>query len=274
MRYKIQLVLIILLLTTITAFAEGLTVSFLDVGQADSAILTCDGETLMIDGGNAGDSDFIYSYLKNTLGLTHIDYMIATLPHEDHIGGLSAALNACTVGMLYSPVTEYDSKPFSSLLKYADRQGVEITVPNVGDRFNLGKAEVQILSPCRNYPDMNDMSIVVRVVYGDTAFLFTGDAAWDAEHDLLQSGYPLSADVLKVGHHGSDTSTCYAFLRAVMPRYAVISVGEGNAYGHPSGATLSRLRDAGSLILRTDIDGDIVFHSDGEDVWVEKRNGE
>ena len=269
MRYKIQLVLIILLLTTITAFAEGLTVRFLDVGQADAAILTCDGETLMIDGGNAGDSDFIYSYLKNTLGLTHIDYMIATHPHEDHIGGLSAALNACTVGMLYSPVTEYDSKPFSSLLKYADRQGIEITVPNVGDKFTLGEAEVQILSPCRDYSDMNDMSIAVRVVYGETAFLFTGDAGWDAEHDLLESGYPLSTDVLKVAHHGSDTSTCYAFLRAVMPRYAVISVGEGNAYGHPSEATLSRLRDAGSIILRTDIDGDIVFHSNREDVWVE-----
>ena len=130
------------------AIADGLTMRFLDVGQADAAILTCEGKTLMIDGGNVGDSDFIFSYLKNTMKLSHIDYMIATHPHEDHIGGLSAALNACTVGVLYSPVSEYESKPFSSLLKYADRQGIELTVPHDGDSFNLGDTDVQILSPC------------------------------------------------------------------------------------------------------------------------------
>ena len=267
MKKILSLLLLMLLMFTAgcgtIASAENLLVYFLDVGQADAAILQCGDEVMMIDGGESSDSSLIYSYLTKTLGITHIDYMIATHPHADHIGGLSGALNACSVGVVYSPVRSYDSKQFSSLVKYVQKQGRELTVPEIGDSFAFGDAQVQFLSPMKEYSNINDCSIVVRITHGNNTFLFTGDAEWDAEHDMVDSGYDLSAAVLKVGHHGSDTSSSYVFLREVMPKYAVISCGEGNSYGHPTEAVLSRLRDVGAQVFRTDLQGDVVFVSDG-----------
>lgn len=267
MKKILYLLLLMLLMFTAgcgtVASAENLIVYFLDVGQADAAILQCGDDVMMIDGGESSDSSLIYSYLTKTLGITRIDYMIATHPHADHIGGLSGALNACSVGVVYSPVTSYDSKQFSSLVKYTQKQGRDLTVPEVGDSFSFGDAQVQFLSPCQKYSNTNDSSIVVRIVHGINTFLFAGDAEWEAEHDMVDSGYDLSATVLKVGHHGSDTSSSYVFLREVMPKYAVISCGKGNSYGHPTEAVLSRLRDVGAQVFRTDMQGDVVFVSDG-----------
>lgn len=239
-------------------------VHFLDVGQADASLILCDGKVMMIDGGNAADSSFVYSYLKNTMGISHIDVMIATHPHEDHIGGLSGALNACTVGTVYSPVTQWDTKVFANLVKYADKRGVSLTVPKVGESFMLGQAKVTFLSPAKAYKETNDLSIVVRVEYGGTSFLFTGDAEWEPEHDMISSGRTLRSTVLKVGHHGSSSSTSYVFLREIMPEYAIISVGRDNTYGHPTETVLSRLRDAGCKIYRTDELGTIICQSDGQ----------
>lgn len=267
MKKILSLLLLMLLMFTAgcgtIASAENLLVYFLDVGQADAAILQCGDEVMMIDGGESSDSSLIYSYLTKTLGITHIDYMIATHPHADHIGGLSGALNTCSVGVVYSPVRSYDSKQFSSLVKYVQKQGRELTVPEIGDSFAFGDARVQFLSPMKEYSNINDCSIVVRITHGNNTFLFTGDAEWDAEHDMVDSGYDLSAAVLKVGHHGSDTSSSYVFLREVMPKYAVISCGKDNSYGHPTEAVLSRLRDVGAQVFRTDLQGDVVFVSDG-----------
>jgi len=240
-------------------------VHYIDVGQGDSALVLCDGQSMLIDGGEASESSKIYSYLKSN-GIAHLDYMVATHAHSDHIGGLSGALNYATVGTAFCPVTEYDSKTFSSLLKYLDAQGVEITVPTAGDTFALGSAVVQILGPQKAYDDPNDTSIVLRVVYGDTSFLFTGDAERTAEADILEAGYDLSSTVLKVGHHGSDTSTSYPFLREIMPEYAVIQVGKDNSYGHPTEDTLSRLRDADVKVYRNDLQGTIICTSDGKEV--------
>lgn len=240
-------------------------IHYIDVGQGDSALVLCDGQSMLIDGGEASESSKIYSYLKSN-GVSQLDYMVATHAHSDHIGGLSGALNYATVGIAYCPVTEHDSKTFSSLLKYLDAQGVGITVPTAGDTFALGSAVVQILGPQKAYDDPNDTSIVLRVAYGDTSFLFTGDAERTAEADILEAGYDLSSTVLKVGHHGSDTSTSYPFLREIMPEYAVIQVGKDNSYGHPTEDTLSRLRDADVKVYRNDLQGTIICTSDGKAV--------
>ncbi len=240
-------------------------VHFIDVGQGDSILVLCDGKAMLIDGGEASESSKLFSYLKSN-GIDYLDYIVATHAHSDHIGGLSGALNYATVGTALCPVTSYDSKAFSSFVKYLDYQGISITVPSAGDSFVLGSAIVQILGPQKNYDNPNDTSIVMKVVYGETSFLFTGDAERTAEADILDAGYDLSATVLKVGHHGSDTSTSYPFLREIMPGYAVIQVGKDNSYGHPTEDTLSRLRDADVKVYRNDLQGTIICSSDGAKV--------
>lgn len=238
-------------------------VHYLDVGQGDCSLVLCDGHAMLIDGGESSESSKVYSYLKQH-GVSHLDYMVASHAHSDHIGGLSGALNYATVDTAFCPVTDYDSKTFDSMVKYLDKQGVGITVPSAGDEFMLGSAHVQILGPKKNYDEPNDTSIVLKVTYGETSFLFTGDAERTAEADILDAGYNLSSTVLKVGHHGSDTSTSYPFLREIMPEYAVIQVGADNSYGHPTEDTLSRLRDADVKVYRNDLQGDIVCSSDGK----------
>lgn len=253
--------------STPAAVSDGstLAVHFIDVGQADSALLVCGDDTMLIDGGNVADSSLVVSYLEQQ-GIDQLDYVVCTHAHEDHVGGLSGPLNTCTVSHVLSPVTEYDSKAFGDFVKYTETQGLEPEIPAPGDTFALGEAQVTILGPVAEYSETNNTSIVLRVDFGETSFLFTGDMETKAEKDLLDQGANLSATVLKVGHHGSDTSSSYSFLREVMPEYAVISVGENNDYGHPNDDVLSRLRDAGTTVYRTDEQGTIVAVSDGTTV--------
>lgn len=250
----------------------GLTVHFIDVGQADAALVTCGGKAMLIDGGNVADSRTVVTYLKKQ-GVTELEAVVCTHGHEDHVGGLAGALNAYAARRVYSSTDSFDSKAFRDFRTYVEKQGLTLTIPQAGERFSLGSAEVELLGPQKRYTDENNNSIVLRVVYGETAFLFTGDAEREAEQELLSAGRDLRATVLKVGHHGSESSTSYPFLREVRPEYAVISVGKGNAYGHPSEQALSRLRDAAATLYRTDLQGDVVARSDGRTVTFETGKG-
>lgn len=269
MKKSIALLLILLLLP-ISAFAD-LQVHFLDVGQGDCTIVLCDGEAMVIDGGPASASSFVYSYIRNTLELQHIDYVISTHPHLDHVYGLSSVLNAAPVDLILTPVLKWDSKAFESMLKYAEMQGTPLSVPHEGDTLQLGGATVTILHcwpEAIDYGRTNDSSIVVRIDYGHTSFIITGDAEDWSEYMMIDSGMNLKADVLRVAHHGSNTASTAEFLRTIQPKYAVISVGKDNGYGHPHREVLGRLAEVAAKVLRTDELGTIIMESDGEAIAI------
>ena len=252
----------------------GLTIYFIDVGQADAALIICDGAIMLIDGGNPTDSDLIYTFLKNH-GITHLDYIVATHAHSDHVGGLAGALNYATAETALCPVTEYDNRAFNTFVTYLGKQGVSISVPKHGDTFRLGGADVIIVGPIKSSDNPNDTSIVIKITYSETSFLFAGDAERPEEQDILEAGYDLSATVLKTGHHGSNTSTTYPFLREIMPQYAIITCGKDNQYGYPHEKVLSRFRDADVIVYRTDMQGTITCKSDGTAVsFTVERNAD
>ncbi len=257
-----------------TTGEDILSVHYIDVGQADCALLESGGEYMLIDGGNVADSDLVVAYLQK-YGVEELKTVICTHPHEDHVGGLNGVLAVYPVKAVYSPTTTYSSKCYDNFMHYVDQQGLEVTIPKPGDKMTLGNAEITVLGPLKSYAKTNDTSIVVMVDFGSTSFLFTGDMEREAEKDLIEYDWDLKADVLKVGHHGSSTSTTYGFLREVDPDYAVISCGKDNDYGHPNEEVISRLADADVTTYRTDELGTVIAVSDGTDItftWEKTQN--
>ena len=247
---------------------NGMTVHFIDVGQADCALVECDGEFMIIDGGNVGDGQMVVSYLKQ-MGVETLEAVVCSHAHEDHVGGLPAVLSVFDAETVYAPVTGYDTKVFRDFVSKTEANAGKITVPAPGDQFHLGSATCTVLGPVKEYEDPNHTSIVLKVSYGDSDFLFTGDSEVGPENDMIDywgQNFNWEMEVLKVGHHGSDTSSGYRFVYEVSPTYGVISVGEDNDYGHPHEEPLSRLKDAGLLIFRTDYLGHVIARTDGKEI--------
>ena len=240
---------------------EDLTAYFLDVGQADSTLLVSQGEAVLIDAGNRDDAEFILGYIKN-LGIDHLKYVIFTHPHEDHIGSGRNVLQQFGADTVYM-LDGYDSGIAGSLKQSIDQLGIQTKAPTPGDTAAFGECEIQFLGPYEKYNDTNDNSICLKVKHGETSMLFTGDAGSSPEKKMIEMGEDLEADLLQAGHHGSSTSNSYYFLREANPEYVVISCGKGNMYGHPHEEALSRFRDLGAEVFRTDEQGTIIAVDDG-----------
>lgn len=271
--FSVLLFVVFLLLVSVCS-AELLEVHYINVGQADATLIVYGDYTMLIDGGNPGNSQLIYAYLKQ-LKISHLNYIVNTHSDADHIGGLPAAVIAVDgdVYTVLSPYTECNKERFTVYKNKLDEYGISISIPQKGEIYKLGDSEFQILS-AGSGNCVNDRSIVIRLKYGNTSFVFTGDAVIDEEFSILAEGYFVNSDVLKLGHHGSKSSTSREFLEAVNPLYSVISCGKYNQYGHPSNDVMERLYSSGTEILRTDEEGHIVIVSDGNDLYVFTQKSE
>lgn len=253
---------------------EGvLRAHFLDVGQGDAIFLELpDGRVMLIDAGPNEAGTKVVSYLREH-GVKRIDFLIATHPHADHIGGMDAVIRSFDIGAVYMPRVATGTKTFEEVLLALKEKGLKAKEAKSGVSVPVGEGlTAEFIAPRGSgYEDLNNWSSVLRVCYGDVALLFAGDAEADSEMEMLEAGVPLRADLLKVAHHGSSSSTTPRFLQAVRPKYAVISVGAGNDYGHPHKETLKNLEKAGVQVYRTDRCGTVVFRSDGRTLAVESR---
>lgn len=255
----------------------GLSADMLDVGNADAILLQNEGKTLLIDAGENGDGDRILAFLQEK-GIERLDYVIATHADSDHIGGMRTVVEQIPIGkyiMAFMPKgSTPTTKTYLRLLQALDERQVPVVEAREEKAFSLGSVQVELIGPAADFTDNNNQSVVCRVTCGKRRLLFMGDAEEKAEKALTESGVDLKADVLKVGHHGSNTGTGEAFLRQVRPSFALISCGTGNAYGHPHADTLERLRAVGAQIYRTDLNGTVHLTCDGEHITVTCEKGE
>ena len=244
---------------------DVLQVIVFDVGQADCTLLKTNDHAMLIDAGNTGQDQLVLNYLAE-YGITTLDYLVATHPHADHIGSMTSVVNAMdTIGTVIMPNKPHTTKTYENLINAIEKKDIPLTIPTPGDVFQWGDANIEVLAPnSATYADLNEYSIVLRVEFGETSFLFTGDAGTISENEQLATGFSLKTDVLKVGHHGSRTSSTQKYLTAVNPTYAVICCGVDNTYGHPHTETMTRLTGINAQIYRTDQHGTIIFTTNGK----------
>ena len=243
-------------------------VHFIDIGQGDATLIQTSEGVVLIDGGDRHTSDDLLAYLRG-LGINNITYLIATHPHSDHIGGLIYVLREMTVENIMMPRVMHTTITFEDFIIAIEESELEVQAPIINDTFSIGGALFTVLAPnSSGYSSLNDYSIVLRMDYGNTSFLFTGDAESISEHEMLENNHNVSVNVLQVGHHGSSTSTTQDFLDAVSPQVAVISVGANNRYGHPHSSVVNRLQKGDIIVYRTDIHGTIVMSTNGIDIII------
>ena len=255
-----------------TDVTGNLEIHFIDVGQADCILIKNNGKAMLIDAGNNDDAALVKKYLKEQK-ITKLDYVIGTHPHEDHIGSLDVVIKNFDIETIIMPNKVNTTKTFEDVIEAIEKKKLSITEAKVGDKYTLGDAEFVILAPNKDYDDNNNVSVVIRLVYGENSFMLTGDAEELSEKDILKTGLTLKSDVLKFGHHGSSTSTSIEFLEAVSPKYGVLLCGVDNSYGHPHRETLDKISKYKIETYRTDEQGTIILTSDGKNIsWKTEKN--
>lgn len=237
----------------------------IDVGQGDSILIQSNNQNMLIDAGTNASENKIVSYLKQN-NVDRLDYVIATHPHEDHIGGLDYVVKTFEIGEIIMPEKLHTTQTFENLLDAIESKKLQITKPVKGQSYKIGSGSFTILGPIKDYDNLNDVSVGIKLINGNNSFVMCGDAEEQAELDIKNNNSNLKANVLKLGHHGSSTSTNEQFLNAISPEFVVISVGAGNSYGHPHQDTLKTLKDKNIKLFRTDMSGTIVFRSDGTNI--------
>lgn len=251
---------------TINESSSNLKIYFVDVGQADCILINDNNEYSLIDAGNNEDGEKIVKYFKD-LGITKFKYVFGTHAHEDHIGGMDNIIENFQIEHFYMPDTITTTRTFEEVLDALEEKNIAFETPEEDENLTFSDTVFKVLHVGKDKRDLNDTSIVLKLTYKNTSYLFMGDATSSVEKDILDKD--IKSDVLKVGHHGSQYSSTISFLKKVSPKYAIIEVGKNNSYNHPKEVTLKKLEDLGTKIYRTDEDGTIILTSDGENMSFE-----
>lgn len=258
-----------------------LEIHYIDVGQGDCSLILWEGASMLIDSGESQYADTVLTYLEEH-GVDKLDYIIATHPHSDHMGGMAEIISSIDTDKVIAPKTTNEMTPttntYRDFLNALSAKAIKLSAAKTGTVHTLSGTTAasvskqpprfEILAPVDDYDDLNNYSIMLRLTYGSTSYLFTGDIERQAERDVLETGAELDADVLKVAHHGSSSSTCEEFYEAVSPQICVISCGENNDYGHPHAEVVELIDASGAEKYQTDRHGTVVVYSDGKEIFV------
>lgn len=249
--------------------SSNLEVYFLDVGQADSILISNKDHHILIDAGNNEDGPLLVNYIKE-LGISKFDLVVGTHPHEDHIGGLDNIIDNFDIDNIYLPDVITTTKTFEEVIDSISNKNLEITIPKINDTLSLGDITIEVISSNSNQDNLNDSSLVLKLTYGSNSFLFTGDISSEVEKTIIDKN--IDVDVLKVSHHGSSSSTSTNFLKKVTPSHAIISVAKKNTYNHPSISTINRIKEYTNNLYITSELGTIKVTSNGKDINVTNFN--